>query len=143
MVKALSFIRPTVETPFHIDWDWFERNDVNEEQVMRDQLTPDVRQEFEEGKVIEEVDWIDPDTGEVFRVDSLREAILSDCQWKPGYITQSTPLITAVFRALLANNNRPMTPVELTQRLGRSTPQTILNILTRGGIKYGIVPTQE
>ena len=53
MVKALSLIRPTVETPFHIDWDWFERNDVNEEQVMRDQLTPDVRQEFEEGKTIE------------------------------------------------------------------------------------------
>lgn len=144
MPKALTLIRPTVETPFHIDWDWFDRNDVNERQVLRDQLTPEVRQEFEKSDTtIEEVDWIDPDTGEVFRVDSLREAILSDCQWKPSYITQSTPLITAIFRALLANNNRSMTPVEMTQRLGRSTPQTILNILTRGGIKYGIVPAKE
>lgn len=143
MPNVLTLIRPTVETPFHIDWNWFARNDIDGEQVLRDQLTPDVRQEFEQGKEIEDVDWIDPDTGEVFRVDSLREAILSECQWKPNYITESTPLITAVFRALLANNNRPTTPVELAQRLGRSTPETILNVLSRGGVKYGIVPTEK
>lgn len=140
MADVLTQVRPTIETPFHIEWDWFEYTDIDWQAVLREQLTEEARQAFEEGKPVEEVDWIDPDSGEVFRVDSLREAILSDCQWKPGYLTDATPLVTAVFRMLLANNNRPMTPIELAQRLGRSTPEKILTVLVRGDIRYGIRP---
>lgn len=141
MVREL--LLPTIETPFVIDWDWFPRKGIDPQLMIKGQLCQQCRREFEQGASVEEVDWIDPNTGEVFRVDSLREHILAHCQWKPDYITPTTPLATGVFRALLANNNRPLSSIQLAQRLGRTDPNVILRLLTRGEIKNGIVPARE
>lgn len=139
----LDLLRPTVETPFAIDWDWFKKHGIDAQLAVRSQLCQQCRREFDQGAPIEEVDWVDPNSGEVFRVDSLREHIMAHCQWKPDYITTATPLATGIFRALLANNNRPLSPVQLAQRLGRSDPETILRVLTRGETKNGVVPVAE
>lgn len=139
----LALLRPTTETPFVIDWTWFKKHGIDAQLAIRSQLCQQCRREFEQGAPIEEVDWVDPSTGEVFRVESLREHIMAHCQWKPDYITVTTPLVTGIFRALLANNNRPLSSVELAQRLGRTDPETILRVLTRGEIKNGIVPVHE
>ncbi|MDQ7030531.1 MAG: hypothetical protein Q9O62_12510 [Ardenticatenia bacterium] len=140
-MAVLTKVKPTAETLFHIQWDWFRRNHVDTEVLLREQLCAECRQALDEGKLMGEVDWIDPDTGEVFRMDAVREAILSHCRWKPEYISATTPLITAVFRTLLANNNCPLSAHELAQRLTRWDPETILTVLSRGDVKWGITPT--
>ena len=136
----LKVARPTIETPFHLDWAWFERNHINVENVIRNQLTPRVAKRFPEGATVEILDHIDPETGEVSRMDALREAIMSECQWEPDYITGDIPLVQAVLRVFLANNNKQLTAGELAQRLGRNDPETILRVLTSGGVQMGVVP---
>ncbi len=139
-MAVLTKVKPTADTLFHIEWDWFRRHHVETAILLREQLCPECRHALDEGKLTGDVDWIDPDTGEVFRVDAVREAILSHCRWKPEYISATTPLITAIFRTLLANNNRPLSARALAQRLARWDTDTILSVLSRGDVKWGIVP---
>ncbi len=91
--------RPTNETLFHVDWSWFERNNLDPQSVIRNQLTESCRQRYE-GREVAEVDHIDPVTGEVFRLDNLREAILAECQWEDDYLSRDLPLGTGHFAHL-------------------------------------------
>jgi hypothetical protein len=134
--------RPTLDTRFHVDWSWFERNNINPESVIRNQLTESYQQRMA-GEEIREVDYIAPDTGEVLRMDNLRETILIEAQWEEGYITSDMPLSQAILRIFLATNNRPMTAREMAQRLERNDPETILRVLTATGVTNGIVPLRE
>lgn len=140
MVKLTRIARPTTATRFHVDWSWFERNHLNTEKVIRDQLTPKVAQRFPPDAPIQTLDYVDPYTGEVTPIDSLREAIMSECQWEPHYLTGDMPMIQAVLRVFLANNNQPLTATEIAQRLERLDPDPILRVLTSGGVQMGIVP---
>lgn len=134
--------RPTSDTPFHVDWSWFERNNLDAQSVIRNQLTESCRHRLE-GREVTEVDHIDPATGEVFRLDTLREAILAECQWEADYISEDLPLAQAILRLFLATNNQPLTPVELAHRLNRHDPDTILRVLTAKGVDNGIVPVRD
>jgi len=140
MVKLTRIARPTPDTKFHMDWSWFERNHLNAENVIRDQLTPKVAKRFQEGAPIATVDYVDPQTGEVTPLDALREAIMNECQWEPHYLTGDMPLVQAVLRVFLANNNQPLAVTEIAQRLERVDPDPILRVLTSSGVQMGIVP---
>ena len=78
----LDLLRPTVETPFAIDWDWFKKHGIDAQLAVRSQLCQQCRREFNQGAPIEEVDWVDPNSGEVFRVDSLREHIMAPSSYR-------------------------------------------------------------
>jgi hypothetical protein len=132
--------RPTVEMPFHVDWSWFERNNFDVDRIVWNQLCDDCQQQFGNDYVVEEVDYIEPETGEVSRVDTLREAILAHCQWLPDYINEETPLVQSVLRLFLANNNKPLSSQQIAQRLQRHDADAILRVLTAGGVQSGIVP---
>lgn len=86
-----------------------------------------------------ERDWIDLSTGQVLRVDELQYTLLTHCSLEADYITERTSLVDAVFRALLAGGNRPMTPLELAERTGRSA-DTILRTLSGDVIYRGLRP---
>ena len=86
------------------------------------------------------MDWIDPMTAEVKQVDVLWESIRSHCSKQLNYISETTPLATAVLRVLVANDNSPLSPKELYQRIGRSSPEVVLRLLTAGQVYYGIAP---
>ncbi len=135
-------LRPTVRTPFHIDWSWFERNNFDAEAIVRNQLCDTCRRQFEAGLPVTEVDYIDPETAEVIPMDNLREAILTHCRWEPDYIDGDTPLMQAILRLFLANNNHPLTPAEMGQRLTRRDADAILRVLTASGVQNGIVPVR-
>lgn len=134
--------RPTSDTPLHVDWSWFERNHLNAESIVRNQLCYTCHQRFGDGQEVEQVDYIDPTSGEVFRMDSLRECILTHCQWERDYINGETPLVQAVLRLFLSTNNQPMTVTEIAQRLGRHDGEAILRVLTASGVQNGIVPVR-
>jgi hypothetical protein len=87
-------------------------------------------------------DWIDPVSGQVTRVGGLTYALLTHCSQQPDYITERTSLVDAVFRILLAAGNRPMTPVEMAERTGRS-PDTVLRTLSGKTIYKGLRPVLD
>ena len=60
MVKLTRIALPTTATRFHVDWSWFERNHLNTEKVIRDQLTPKVAQRFPPDAPIQTLDYVDP-----------------------------------------------------------------------------------
>ncbi|MBE0408972.1 MAG: hypothetical protein IBX69_04485 [Anaerolineales bacterium] len=87
----------------------------------------------------EVVDWVDPETAEVTQVEGLQHVLIAHCAKEPGFITERTALVDAVFRIFLANGNTPMTPVELSDQLHRPS-QTILSTLSGPRVYKGLRP---
>ncbi len=133
------WIRPTLSTKFHIDFDWWNRHDRDLRIYLYQHLCESCRATYRSHRDAEMVDWIDPDTAEVHRVDGLWQALRTHCSKQPEYITKKTPLTGAVFKVFLANGNKPLTPVELSARIGH-LPETILRVIGRGPIYNGIRP---
>jgi hypothetical protein len=131
-------VKPTLETKFHIDYDWWERSDQDLRANMIAQLPPEQQAYFVEHGEDEEMDWIDPETAEVRRVDgldmALQEAVRGD-----AFFTPPTSLVNAVFRVFLTNGNMPLTPNELAEKIGRP-PMTILRTLAGQQVYKGVRP---
>lgn len=134
-------IKPTLDTRFHIDYDWWSREERELRVYLLSHLEPDQREFFAEHRDTEEVDWIDANTAEVYKIDALQRA-LQEASQNPDFITPRTSLVDAVFRVFLANNNNPLTPIELGERTGRP-PMTILRTLTGSNVYKGLRPVIE
>lgn len=132
--------RPDTNTLFHIDLGWFEKNGRDLRSEMHGALCDECRARYPSPSHARGVDRIHPQTGEVTRVDALWECIADHCGLKPTFITPTTPLTTAIFRALLANGNQPMSSEDLHRRIGKSNPTAILRVLLGGEIENGVVP---
>ena len=130
--------RPTVETKFHIDMAWWTQQGRDFHVYLRSVLCSNCRENLDEEASRRELDWVDPETAEVRRLNVLWGRIITCCSQNPDYITPATPLKEAVFRALLASANTPMSPIELRDRIGKGTPEQILQILVYGSPNYGI-----
>ncbi len=131
--------RPTIDTKFVIDLSWWNRVGRDFHFYLRSSLCPSCRTEADDQSESKQLDFVDPETAEVRRVDALWGRIITCCSQSPDFITPSTPLTEAVFRALLASGNTPLSPTEMHERIGKSDPQTILRVLTAGQTTYGIV----
>lgn len=131
--------RPTLDTPFQIDFAWWEADRRDLRLHLHQHLCPDCRAMFGSHLGSETVDWIDPETAEVKAVDGLWHALRTHCSSHPDYITDATPLTDAVFRTFLANGNEPLTPVELGSALNRR-PDVILRVLGSGRVYDGVRP---
>jgi hypothetical protein len=135
--------RPTLDTKFHIDYDWWEENGKDIRVTIRSQLCPDCQARFPDHRNTEAVDWVDPDTAEVVRGDALLQCLRSECSQKPGFISQNNPLVTNIFRLFLLNGNQPLSPRELHNQITWADPQTILRTLSGGQVYLGIRPVVE
>lgn len=134
-------IKPTLDTKFHIDYDWWDREGQELRVYLLSHLGSEQRERLADYRDSEEVDWIDPVTAEVHKVDALQRA-LQEAAENPDFITARTSLVDAVFRVFLANNNTPLTPIELGERIGRP-PMTILRTLSGTNVYKGIRPVIE
>ena len=137
--KPEPLVKPTLDTPFHIDFGWWEREHRDLRVYLRSYLCPEHRAVFEGHEDTQQIDWIDEDTAEVTQVDGLQHTLRVHCSLQPGYITPTTSLVDAVFRVFLANSNKPLTPVELGARIKRD-PSVILKALSSGRVYKGIRP---
>jgi len=133
-------LRLTINTKFHIDFSWWEKQNKDIRVFMRDLLCPECRETVGALSDAKMVDMIDPETAEVTRVDAIWEAIRACCSLKPDYITADTPLLDSIFRVFLANGNKPLSILELYERLDKRPPETILRMLTKGQVYLGIKP---
>ena len=141
-VKRYSLVKPTLSTPFHIDFDWWSRNDREWRVHLRSCLCPEHQHSFSDIEGDEQVDWVDPETAEVQRVDGLQHVLISHCSRTDDFITGQTSMVESIFRLFLANGNMNMTSVELAERLNRP-PRTILRIISGVRVYKGIRPCPE
>lgn len=137
--RRFSLVKPTLQTKFHVDFDWWSQNDRSWRVHMRGLLCPEHKEAFSNLNGNELVDWVDPETAEVQQVDGLQHVLITHCAQVEGFITEHTSLVEAVFRLFLANGNTPMTPVELAEQL-RRRPEVILQTLSGLRVYKGLRP---
>ncbi len=135
--------RPSLETKFHIDHDWWQNSGKDLRVAVRGQLCRDCQARFPDHRNLEAVDWVDPATAEVTRTDALLQTLRSDCSQKPEFISSGNSIITNVFRIFLLNGNQPLTPGELARQVTWVSPDTILRTLAGGQIYMGLRPALQ
>lgn len=134
-------VKPTLDTKFHIDYDWWKREGRDLRTYLLSHLLPEQRAQFENRQEDDLIDWIDPETAEVRRIDPLQQALASAAQ-DPQFITDRTTLVDAIFRVFLSNGNKPLSPEELSRLLNRPA-NTILRTLAGGQVYKGLRPMTE
>jgi hypothetical protein len=138
-VRRISLVKPTLKTCYHIDFDWWKQNDRDWRVYLRNYLCPEHQAAFAEIETTEMVDWVDPETAEVQRVDGIQSILISHCAKQQTFITHQTTLVDSIFRLFLANGNTPLTPEELALQLGRD-PITILKTISGARVYKGLRP---
>ncbi len=133
------FIKPTVDTPFHIDYRWWERRGLDINIELLSHLCLEHKEVYRGQKVGEQIDWIDWNTGEVRLVDGLQYVISTHCSKQPNYVSGASTLVEAVFRVFLSNGNEPLTPYQLSMRVGYQ-PEEILRVLSGRSARKGLRP---
>ena len=134
-----SLVKPTLNTPFHIDFAWWQKNERDYRVYLRSYLCSQHQKAFADWEQGDDVDWVDPETAEVRSVDGLQHMLITHCARQENFITQQTALVDSVFRTFLSNGNTPLTPLALAEQLGRQ-PMVILKTLAGGRVYKGLRP---
>lgn len=139
-LKSPVLKHATPETKFFVDYEWWKESNLDLKTYLYRRLGvgDDISLEPE----LDEVDLIDPQTGEVRRVDGFQYMVQSYFSRLPDDFTTRTALVDAVFCVLLANGNNPMTAREIAQQVHRS-PEVVLKTLAGPRIYQGIRPIFE
>ena len=138
----MSLLKPTIKTPFHIDFDWWKKNERDWHVFLRSLLCPEHQEAFAEIEEGGMIDWIDPKTAEVKQVDGIQNALMSHCALLPGFSDSHTAMVEAVFRIFLVNGNIPMSADDLSKRLERPA-DTILRTISGPRVYRGLRPYQQ
>lgn len=137
--KRLSIVKPTLTTPFHIDFAWWKKNERDWHVYLRTLLCSEHQESFADVEEGQTIDWVDPSTAEVKPVDGIQNALMTHCARQPDFLTQQTALVEAVFRLFLTNGNIPLSSQDMGSRLNRP-PETILRTLAGPRVYKGIRP---
>ncbi len=92
-VKRQSLVKPRLDTPFHIDFDWWQQHDRDWRVFLRSFLCPEHQETFMDMDIGEKVDWIDPETAEVQQMLLISQQSLSIVLEEKGLDFQQLPLI--------------------------------------------------
>lgn len=138
--KRYSIIKPTTNTPFHIDFEWWMKNDSNWRVYLVGYLCDEHKETYKDLENDVLIDAIHPDTAEISQVDGIQNILITHCAKQEEFISENTTLVESVFRILLANGNKPMTPEEIGDKIGRPAT-TILRTLAGRRVYKGIRPT--
>lgn len=139
--KKFSIIKPTLDSPFQIDFDWWKTNENDWRIFLIDYLCPEHKELFQNADTEKLIDWVDKDTGEVHSLDGIQHTLIAHCAKEPGFVSINTALVDAVFRTFLANENKPLSPNELSILIQQPASKILL---TFSGIQVykGIRPYQ-
>jgi len=137
--KRFSLVKPTIDTPFHIDFAWWKKNERDWHVYLRSLLCAEHQDAFANVEEGEMIDWIDPKTAEVKPVEGVQNALMTHCVKQPDFLTNQTALVEAVFRLFISNGNVPLSSGELGAKLNRP-PEIILRTLASARVYKGIKP---
>jgi hypothetical protein len=129
--------RPSLDTKFHIDFDWWDESDLDLKTYLFSRL--DIGDESTLDLGVDHVDLVDPETAEVRQVDGFQFALQTYFSQLPDDFAQQSSLVDAIFFVLLANANKPMSARELAQNVARD-PDMVLKTISGGRIYQGIRP---
>jgi hypothetical protein len=141
VVRRPSLVKPTVRTPFHIDFEWWKQNERDWHVFLRSLLCAEHQDAFADVDQGQTIDWIDPNTAEVKPVDGIQLALMNHCALQPEFFNERTALVEAVFRLFLVSGNTPMSAEDLSARLHRPA-DTILRTLAGPRVYRGLRPAQ-
>ena len=133
-----KYIKPTLRTKFHIDFQWWADEGRNFRRALLDQLCAECREAVENDPEPRTMDWIDPDTAQVFTIDQLWHILHTQCAQKPDFLDEDLALTASVFRLFIANDNKPLTSSEIHQQLRKKSAHTILRTIGGRRIYKGI-----
>ena len=139
--KKFSMVKPGVDTPFHIDFDWWKERDSNWRIFLIGILCEKHQGLFSDKDDSFVIDAVDPETAEIHPVDGVLHTLMNHCAKKDDFIPDNLPMIGRIFRIFLANGNEPLTPQQLSELVNRPA-RTIL--ITIGGYQVykGLRPIQ-
>ena len=138
-LKKFSLVKPTIQMPFHIDFDWWRANDENWHVALMSMLCAEHQEAFNNLAEGQMIDWVDPETAEVRQMDGLQHVLILHCAKQEGFLDEHTAMVEAIFRLLLANGNTPMSAEELGKRLNRPA-DTILKTIAGTRVYKGLRP---
>ena len=137
--KRPSLVKPSVNTPFHVDFEWWQKSERDWHVYLRTLLCPEHQEAFANVEAGKTIDWVDPATAEVKPVEGVQNTLMTHCVKQPDFLTRQTALVEAVFRLFLTNGNMPMSSNDLGAKLNRP-PETILRTLVGARVYKGIRP---
>ncbi len=137
-----SLVKPTLETPFHIDFDWWIEHDANWRVFLLDFLCEEHREIYANREKDIRIDFVDPETAEVKRVDGLLHTLVNHCAKQEEFISGSTTMVNTIFKTFLANGNQPLNVKELSDLTGKPA-MTILRTFSGAKVFKGIRPLQD
>jgi len=127
----------TADTKFYIDYSWWEEGQLD----LRTYLLSRLKNGTDLGPELpaERIDLVDSKTGEVRPVDAFQYLVRNYFSRHGDELSAQGSVVDAVFSALLANGNEPMTAAELAERIQR-TPELITKTFGGSQIYNGIRP---
>lgn len=139
MVTKASLIKPTKNTKFHIDFDWWKSQDRNWRNSLITFLCSNHRDDFANFTDQTDMDLVDPDTGEVTQGDALTFTLINHCARQADFFTDNAPLVDSIFKVFLSNHNQPLNAEELAEIIKRPA-NTILSTIGSSRVYKGIRP---
>lgn len=137
--NRLRLVKPTLQTPFHIDFEWWKQNDRSWQVYLKSYLSEELQESLRTAGEDQLIDIIDPETAEVHQVEALQHLLITHYANRDDFITESTSVAESIFRLLLSNGNAPLTAVDLGEKLGRD-PKMVLQMLSGPRVYKGIRP---
>ena len=134
-----SLVKPTLQTPYNIDFVWWRESDREWRVYLRTLLGEEQADLLDELEGDEVLDWVDPATAEVRQVEALQYLLMSHFAETSDMAGEGTSMVEAIFRIFLRNGNSPLNPEQLAEELGRPA-QTILRTLSGVRVYRGIRP---
>ncbi|MCA9922034.1 MAG: hypothetical protein KC419_09850 [Anaerolineales bacterium] len=138
--KSSSLKRVTTSTKFYVDYDWWDKSQLDLKTYLFSRLAIEDDSALDTSS--EEVDLVDPDTGEIHRVDGFQYVVQTYFNQLPEDFATRTSLVDAVFCVLLANANRPMSAEDIAKKVKRSA-DVVLKTIGGPRIYQGIRPILE
>lgn len=132
-----KYVKPTLDTKFHIDFAWWQKQRQSLGAYLQSHLCSEARANQQDAQTF---DWVNAETGEVFQLDLLWYSIQAHCSQQPNFIDENMPLTRSIFRLFIANDNTPLTPLEIHAKLQKKTPDLILRTIGGHQVYDGIRP---
>jgi hypothetical protein len=142
VIKPSRFIKPTLDTPYHFDFEWWNKADRDLRVYLKSHLCEMHREMYSNSPTDEKIDWVDAQTAEIRPMDGILYQLRVHCSQQPDYITEFTSVVDAVFRVFLVNDNQPLSPRQLGERIGKD-PDLILKTISGKTVYKGLRPAIE
>ena len=139
MLSKSSLIKPSLTTKFRVDLEWWKLQDRNWRNSLIAFLCPEHQELFAQATDAQEMDLINPETGEVTRGDGLVHILIEHCAKQEGFISPNAPLVDSVFKVFIINGNQPLNANELAEIIGKPA-DTILRTIGTTRVYKGIRP---